>query len=187
MWSKGSPPPASFVEHGRNGRETTEPRAVHPPARICNRQCTTASARTSARRNGVQMPTLSRHGTPAAYPPEVSSRNSWVLSGTVSGFHRAVSSDGSRRRAPGDEWLHEVKYDGYRSQVHVKQGKVTIYRIPRGSQYLELLIGTDSKSPTQSMGVSCLDLSLPAQRYSATIKLALTVGPSPNSAPSIAT
>jgi bifunctional non-homologous end joining protein LigD len=28
---------------------------------------------------------------------------------------------------PGDEWLHEVKYDGYRSQVHVKQGKVTIY------------------------------------------------------------
>jgi bifunctional non-homologous end joining protein LigD len=27
----------------------------------------------------------------------------------------------------GDEWLHEVKFDGFRAQVHVEGGNVTIY------------------------------------------------------------
>jgi len=27
----------------------------------------------------------------------------------------------------GAEWLHEVKFDGFRAQVHVEGGSVTIY------------------------------------------------------------
>jgi bifunctional non-homologous end joining protein LigD len=33
-----------------------------------------------------------------------------------------------RSKAPaGDGWLHEIKYDGYRLQVHLNKGRVTIY------------------------------------------------------------
>src|SRR5215207_5098172 len=28
---------------------------------------------------------------------------------------------------PGDEWLYEIRADGYRAQVHLNGGKVTIY------------------------------------------------------------
>src|SRR3954463_12003080 len=27
----------------------------------------------------------------------------------------------------GADWLHEIKWDGYRAQLHLRQGKVTIY------------------------------------------------------------
>ena len=27
----------------------------------------------------------------------------------------------------GDRWVHEIKFDGYRLQVHVKQGSATFY------------------------------------------------------------
>ena len=31
-------------------------------------------------------------------------------------------------RAPtGSEWVYEIKTDGYRAQVHIRDGKVTIY------------------------------------------------------------
>jgi bifunctional non-homologous end joining protein LigD len=31
-------------------------------------------------------------------------------------------------RAPtGDKWIHEIKYDGYRVQIHLNKGKVKIY------------------------------------------------------------
>jgi ATP dependent DNA ligase domain len=33
-----------------------------------------------------------------------------------------------KSKAPvGDKWLHEIKYDGYRIQVHLSKGRVTIY------------------------------------------------------------
>src|ERR687885_3018035 len=33
-----------------------------------------------------------------------------------------------RAQAPvGDEWLYEIKADGYRAQVHLNEGKVTVY------------------------------------------------------------
>src|SRR5436309_6010705 len=33
-----------------------------------------------------------------------------------------------REAAPaGEEWLHEIKSDGYRAQVHVRGGKATIF------------------------------------------------------------
>ena len=27
----------------------------------------------------------------------------------------------------GDQWIHEIKFDGYRLQVHLQKGKVTVY------------------------------------------------------------
>ncbi|WP_245309179.1 hypothetical protein [Bradyrhizobium retamae] len=34
-----------------------------------------------------------------------------------------------KRRVPvGDNWIHEIKYDGYRVQVHLNKGRVTVYR-----------------------------------------------------------
>jgi bifunctional non-homologous end joining protein LigD len=31
-------------------------------------------------------------------------------------------------KAPnGDQWLHEIKYDGYRLQIHLNKGRVTVY------------------------------------------------------------
>ena len=27
----------------------------------------------------------------------------------------------------GDEWVHEIKYDGYRLQAHVREGKVQLF------------------------------------------------------------
>src|SRR5437764_4196900 len=33
-----------------------------------------------------------------------------------------------RQRAPaGDDWVYEIKADGYRSQIHVQDGKVTAF------------------------------------------------------------
>jgi bifunctional non-homologous end joining protein LigD len=33
-----------------------------------------------------------------------------------------------KSKAPkGDQWVHEIKYDGYRVQVHLNKGKVTVY------------------------------------------------------------
>jgi bifunctional non-homologous end joining protein LigD len=33
-----------------------------------------------------------------------------------------------KSKAPkGDQWLHEIKYDGYRIQVHVNRGKKKVY------------------------------------------------------------
>ena len=34
-----------------------------------------------------------------------------------------------RTKVPaGDRWLHEIKYDGYRLQVHLNKGRVAAYR-----------------------------------------------------------
>jgi bifunctional non-homologous end joining protein LigD len=33
----------------------------------------------------------------------------------------------AKKLPAGDEWLHEVKFDGFRAQVHVEGGNVTIY------------------------------------------------------------
>jgi bifunctional non-homologous end joining protein LigD len=33
-----------------------------------------------------------------------------------------------KSKAPkGDQWLHEIKYDGYRVQIHLNKGRVTVY------------------------------------------------------------
>jgi bifunctional non-homologous end joining protein LigD len=33
-----------------------------------------------------------------------------------------------KSKAPkGDQWLHEIKYDGYRVQVHVNRGRKKVY------------------------------------------------------------
>jgi bifunctional non-homologous end joining protein LigD len=43
-----------------------------------------------------------------------------------------------RKRPPaGDQWLHEIKADGYRAQVHVRDGKVTVYS-RRGYDWTEV-------------------------------------------------
>src|SRR5690242_17180176 len=32
-----------------------------------------------------------------------------------------------RSKAPSGSWLHEIKYDGYRVQLHLNRGKRTVY------------------------------------------------------------
>src|ERR1700710_2098162 len=33
-----------------------------------------------------------------------------------------------KSKAPvGDQWVHEIKFDGYRLQIHLNKGKVTVY------------------------------------------------------------
>lgn len=34
----------------------------------------------------------------------------------------------------GDDWVHEIKWDGYRIQAHVSGGKATVYK-PRGNDW----------------------------------------------------
>ena len=41
---------------------------------------------------------------------------------------------------PGDQWLHEIKYDGYRLQVRLEKGKVTI-RNPHRARLDQALLG----------------------------------------------
>jgi bifunctional non-homologous end joining protein LigD len=32
-----------------------------------------------------------------------------------------------RTKAPSGDWFHEIKYDGYRLQIHLNKGRVTTY------------------------------------------------------------
>jgi bifunctional non-homologous end joining protein LigD len=33
-----------------------------------------------------------------------------------------------KSKAPtGDQWVHEIKFDGYRLQIHLNNGRVTVY------------------------------------------------------------
>ena len=35
-----------------------------------------------------------------------------------------------KSKAPiGDQWVHEIKFDGYRLQIHLQKGKVTVYTV----------------------------------------------------------
>ena len=48
-----------------------------------------------------------------------------------------------REKAPSDgRWIHEIKFDGYRTQAHLKVGRPAIYtrRGPTG-EYLARIIG----------------------------------------------
>jgi len=41
-----------------------------------------------------------------------------------------------KSRAPkGDQWLHEIKYDGYRVQVHLNRGRKKVFTRTLESRY----------------------------------------------------
>jgi bifunctional non-homologous end joining protein LigD len=62
-------------------------------------------------------------------------RSRWPLAADVPGAKRApypgfiAPCDPTlRARAPGgSQWLHEIKIDGYRAQVHICAGRVAVY------------------------------------------------------------
>ena len=43
------------------------------------------------------------------------------------GFGRAVSLDLREKAPPGERWIYEIKFDGYRAQAHLRNGQPTIY------------------------------------------------------------
>jgi bifunctional non-homologous end joining protein LigD len=43
------------------------------------------------------------------------------------GFIRPQLASLRTKEPAGDGWLHEIKYDGYRIQIHLSQGRVTVY------------------------------------------------------------
>jgi bifunctional non-homologous end joining protein LigD len=47
--------------------------------------------------------------------------------GAVPGIHRALSSDAAPGGAFGWGWLHEIKFDGYRTQADLRHGRPAIY------------------------------------------------------------
>nr|WP_234836008.1 hypothetical protein [Sinorhizobium meliloti] len=38
-----------------------------------------------------------------------------------------MSGDIKKRPPDGENWLHEIKFDGYRAQLHINGGKATVY------------------------------------------------------------
>jgi len=51
----------------------------------------------------------------------------WSRSSSIPSYVRPC--DPVLRKVPpsGDEWLHEIKWDGYRAQLHVRAGDIIIY------------------------------------------------------------
>src|SRR4051812_42358224 len=43
------------------------------------------------------------------------------------GFIEPALATLHHRSPPGDQWLHEIKYDGYRLQLHVREGQVRMF------------------------------------------------------------
>jgi bifunctional non-homologous end joining protein LigD len=44
-------------------------------------------------------------------------------------FHSSLPSNGDNSSPSGPGWAHELKHDGYRLQVHVRDGRVKLYTI----------------------------------------------------------
>ena len=58
---------------------------------------------------------------------EFSGRSDRSAQGGVSGLHRTLDPSLRQHAPAGDDWLYEIKADGYRAQVHVHDGNVTAY------------------------------------------------------------
>jgi bifunctional non-homologous end joining protein LigD len=75
--------------------------AATPRARISARKSGTAPARKSASEAGSKVP--------------------------LPGFVEPMLATLSKAPPTGDRWLHEIKFDGYRLQAHIEDGKVTLW------------------------------------------------------------
>jgi len=42
-------------------------------------------------------------------------------------FHQSLSADSRQPTPSGPDWVHELKHDGYRLQIHVRDGRVRLY------------------------------------------------------------
>jgi bifunctional non-homologous end joining protein LigD len=62
-----------------------------------------------------------------AYPDAFSGADDRRLKAIRDARIRATSVASLRSKPPaGDNWFHEIKYDGYRLQIHLDKGRVTI-------------------------------------------------------------
>ena len=46
---------------------------------------------------------------------------------TMPGFIKPQLASLKARAPKGEQWLHEIKFDGYRIQVHINKGKKKVY------------------------------------------------------------
>ncbi len=77
----------------------------------------TPGARTAARKSG-------------AAPARKSAKDSAIGNGyktPLPGFVQPMLATLAKSPPTGDRWLHEIKFDGYRLQAHIEDGKVTLW------------------------------------------------------------
>jgi bifunctional non-homologous end joining protein LigD len=69
------------------------------------------------------LPTRTKQGRAAA----LRSGKGVKLSGACPGFIKPCHPVQRDRPPSGADWVHEIKADGYRAQVHLRGGKATVY------------------------------------------------------------
>jgi ATP dependent DNA ligase domain len=62
-----------------------------------------------------------------AFTPEPPLRPPRRQARALSRVHRALRPDLARARPRGSDWLHEIKIDGYRAQLHIHDGRVRVF------------------------------------------------------------
>jgi hypothetical protein len=74
---------------------------------------------------------IERHGPSCvkafASRPTFGWSNHRSTSGALSRLHCVLRSDARQHAPSGVEWLYDTKLDGYRAQLHLHDGKVTVY------------------------------------------------------------
>src|SRR5947209_11216093 len=68
------------------------------------------------------MPTTALKRSRRSSPPVVEARRA-----AFPGFIRPCDPTLAESPPAGAQWLHEIKIDGYRVQLHIRGGKVTVY------------------------------------------------------------
>jgi bifunctional non-homologous end joining protein LigD len=94
-------PPGWSSKTGKIEKPNGAGAAAKPRARISARKSGTAPARKSASEAGSKVP--------------------------LPGFVEPMLATLSKAPPTGDRWLHEIKFDGYRLQAHIEEGKVTLW------------------------------------------------------------
>jgi bifunctional non-homologous end joining protein LigD len=98
-------PPGWSSKTGKIEKPDGAGAAAKPRARIAARKSGTAPARKSAGKAAIE------GGSKVPLP----------------GFVEPMLATLSKAPPTGDRWLHEIKFDGYRLQAHIEDGKVTLW------------------------------------------------------------
>jgi bifunctional non-homologous end joining protein LigD len=98
-------PPGWSSKTGKIERPNGAGAAAEPRARVSARKSGTAPARKSASKAAIE------GGSKVPLP----------------GFVEPMLATLSKAPPTGDRWLHEIKFDGYRLQAHMEDGKVTLW------------------------------------------------------------
>ena len=104
---------------GEDKHELAAVQGARPRGR--HRHATSSPTRPESVKSGRRIEELVAPPKPPAKP---ASSKPGALPGAVqgagAGARRAAARDaGRRRRRTGDDWLHEIKFDGYRTLAHV--------------------------------------------------------------------